>query len=132
MVIRDVDNTFRILTELRALGVQILLDDFGVGFSSLSYFERFPFDKVKIDRSFVRKMATVPAAKAIIQAVVGLGQTLGMGIVAEGVETNEQMEMLIELGCTHLQGYLFSEPMVESAFQHILMLPVAGGESRAA
>ncbi len=120
LLIRDVENTFRVLSELRSLGVQILLDDFGVGYSSLSYFERFPFDKVKVDRSFVRKMATTPAAKAIIEAVVGLGQTLGMGIVAEGVETAEQMEMLIALGCTHLQGYLFSEPKGEAAFSHIL------------
>lgn len=120
LLIRNVDHTFAILTELRNLGVQILLDDFGVGFSSLSYFERFPFDKVKIDQSFVRKMATTPAARAIIQAVVGLGRTLNMGVVAEGVESPEQMQALVELGCTHLQGFLFSEPQAESAFQHIL------------
>nr|WP_243846754.1 EAL domain-containing protein [Sphingomonas japonica] len=120
LLIRNVDHTFAILTELRNLGVQILLDDFGVGFSSLSYFERFPFDKVKIDQSFVAKIATSPAARAIIQAVVGLGRTLNMGVVAEGVETPEQMQALVELGCTHLQGFLFSEPQAESAFRHIL------------
>ena len=120
LVIRDVDNTFRVLAELRALGVQILMDDFGVGYSSLSYFERFPFDKVKIDRSFISKIATSPAAKAIVEAVVGLGKALGMGTVAEGVETEEQMMMLTELGVSHLQGYLFSEPKPEAAFAHIV------------
>ena len=92
------------------------MDDFGVGYSSLSYFERFPFDKVKIDRSFVAKLATSPAARAIIEAVVGLGRALGMGIVAEGVETNDQMQLLTELGCTHLQGFLFSEARAAEAF----------------
>ena len=121
LVIRDVDNTFRILAELRALGIQILMDDFGVGYSSLSYFERFPFDKVKIDRSFVDTLSTSPAAKAVIEAVIGLGKALGMGIVAEGVETDEQMRLLTELGCTHLQGYLFSEPKPAAAFEHLSM-----------
>jgi diguanylate cyclase (GGDEF)-like protein/PAS domain S-box-containing protein len=120
LVIRDVDNSFRILAELRALGVQILMDDFGIGYSSLSYFERFPFDKVKIDRSFVTKMATVPAARAIIEAVVGLGRTLGMGIVAEGVETEAQRDALTAIGCTHLQGYLFGRPQPVEAYGDML------------
>jgi predicted signal transduction protein with EAL and GGDEF domain len=111
LVIRDVERTFEQLEQLRALGIQILMDDFGVGYSSLSYFQRFPFDKVKIDKSFVDAIATSRAAKAIVQAVVGLGRQLDMGVVAEGVETEEQMEMLIALGCTHLQGYLFGRPV---------------------
>ena len=86
LVIRDVERTFEQLEQLRALGIQILIDDFGVGYSSLSYFQRFPFDKVKIDKSFVDGIATSRAAKAIIQAVVGLGEQLGMAVVAEGVE----------------------------------------------
>ena len=110
LFLRDVDLTFRELEQLRALGIQILMDDFGVGYSSLSYFERFRFDKVKIDQSFVRQMLTSQAASAIIQAVIGLGTKLGMGVVAEGVETPEQMTALVEAGCTHLQGYLFSKP----------------------
>ena len=111
LVIRDVERTFRQLEQLRTLGIQILIDDFGVGYSSLSYFQRFPFDKVKIDKSFVDEITTSRAAKAIVQAVVGLGGQLGMGIVAEGVETEAQMDMLVALGCTHLQGYLFSRPL---------------------
>ena len=112
LVIRDVENTFRTLARLRDLGVQILMDDFGVGYSSLSYFERFPFDKVKIDRSFTEKLAT-SAAKAIVEAIVGLGRALGMGIVAEGVETEEQVTI------THLQGYFFSGPKPAEACDHM-------------
>ena len=118
--IRDVERVFSILDQLRALGIQILMDDFGVGYSSLSYFERFPFDKVKIDRSFVAKMLTSPASAAVIEAVIGLGRRLDMGIVAEGVETEAQMEALVEMGCTHLQGYLLSRPGPATDFIHIL------------
>lgn len=111
LVIQNAEQTFAQLEELRALGIQILMDDFGVGHSSLSYFQRFPFDKVKIDKSFVTEVEYSPAAKAIVQAVVGLGRDLAMGIVAEGIETESQKALLIEMGCTHLQGYLFSKPL---------------------
>lgn len=117
LFLRDVDHTFRTLAQLRALGIQILMDDFGVGYSSLSYFERFRFDKVKIDQSFVRQMLSSQASSAIIQAVVGLGRKLGMGVVAEGVETAEQMTALIDAGCTHLQGYLLSKPLRKADVQ---------------
>ncbi|WP_084455782.1 sensor domain-containing phosphodiesterase [Novosphingobium rosa] len=115
LLIRDVDRTFAQLEQLRALGIQILIDDFGVGYSSLSYFQRFIFDKVKIDKSFINDIATSSAARAIVQAVVGLGQELGMAVVAEGVENEEQMGLLVSLGCTHLQGYLFSHPISAKA-----------------
>ena len=111
LLIRDVDRTFNQLEQLRALGIQILMDDFGVGYSSLSYFERFPFDKVKIDRSFVESAPTSPASQAIIKAIVQLRITLKMDVVAEGVETNEQMEMVSAFGCTHMQGYLLGRPI---------------------
>ena len=111
LVIRDVERTFQQLEALRALGIQVLIDDFGVGYSSLSYFQRFPFDKVKIDKSFVDEIVTSRAARAIVQAVVGLGTALDMGVVAEGIETEEQMRLLVASGCTHLQGYLFSRPI---------------------
>lgn len=109
LVIRDVERTFHELERLRALGIQILMDDFGVGYSSLSYFKRFKFDKVKIDKSFVDNVATCRASRSIIKAVVGLSEEMEMGVVAEGVETEEQMQALLELGCTHLQGYIFSK-----------------------
>tara|TARA_B100001179_G_scaffold189027_1_gene145400 strand:- start:464 stop:877 length:414 start_codon:yes stop_codon:yes gene_type:complete len=119
LVIRDVENTFRLLTKLRALGIQILLDDFGVGYSALSYLERFHFDKVKIDRSFIGKISTSPAAKAVIEAVVSLCRALGMGIVAEGVESEGQMKLLTDLGCTHLQGHFFSRPVPAAALEFL-------------
>ncbi|WP_267414289.1 MULTISPECIES: EAL domain-containing protein [unclassified Sphingomonas] len=122
LVIRDVERTFSELERLRKIGIQILMDDFGVGYSSLSYFQRFPFDKVKIDRSFVDQITTSRAARAIIQAVVGLGETLGMGVVAEGVETQDQLRMLVEAGCTHLQGYLFSAPLSKSDLEESFIL----------
>ncbi|MDO6414251.1 EAL domain-containing protein [Sphingomonas sp. BIUV-7] len=124
LVIRDVERTFSELERLRALGIQILMDDFGVGYSSLSYFQRFPFDKVKIDKSFVDQITTSRAARAIVQAIVGLGDTLGMGVVAEGVETEDQMRLLVEAGCTHLQGYLFSPPVRKSVLQESFLLPL--------
>lgn len=128
LVIRDVDRVFSVLEELRALGIQILMDDFGVGYSSLGYFERFPFDKVKIDRTFVAKMLTSSASSAIIEAVIGLGGRLGMGIVAEGVETEQQMKALVDMGCTHIQGYLISRPRPAADFFHILRRASAESE----
>ncbi|WP_164523668.1 EAL domain-containing protein [Sphingomonas sp. S-NIH.Pt15_0812] len=114
LLIRDVDRTFKQLQQLRSLGIQILMDDFGVGYSSLSYFERFPFDKVKIDRTFVDIAPTSTASQAIIKAVAQLGTALGMGVVAEGVETKEQLQLLTAFGCSHVQGYLTGKPMTPS------------------
>jgi diguanylate cyclase (GGDEF)-like protein/PAS domain S-box-containing protein len=110
VVLRNVEHSFQALKTLRELGVQLLMDDFGVGYSSLSYFTRFPFDKVKIDKSFVHQLSVTPAASAVIGAIVNLGKALGMGVVAEGVETDEQARRLYELGCTHLQGSHFARP----------------------
>ncbi len=121
LFLRDVDHTFHELEQLRTLGIQVLMDDFGVGYSSLSYFERFRFNKVKIDQSFVRQMLTSQASAAIIQSVVGLGTTLGMGVVAEGVETADQMAALVDAGCTHLQGYLFSKPLRSAEIKACLL-----------
>jgi EAL domain-containing protein (putative c-di-GMP-specific phosphodiesterase class I) len=96
---------------LKSLGIRIAMDDFGTGYSSLSYLRSFPFDKVKIDQSFVREMATNEDAAAIVRAVLGLGASLGIAITAEGVETEEQLTGLKAEGCDALQGYLFSRPI---------------------
>ena len=98
------------LHELRALGVRIAMDDFGTGYSSLSYLRRFPFDKIKIDQSFIRGLGTQDDCAAIVRAVVGLGRSLGMAVNAEGVETKEQFAALRAEGCGEVQGYLFSRP----------------------
>ncbi len=100
----------RILKELQALGVLIALDDFGTGFSSLSYLQRFPFNKVKIDRSFVAGMLEQPANLAVIRAVLGIGRDLGIEVVAEGVETELQATALQREGCTLIQGYFYGKP----------------------
>ena len=98
------------LHQLRSLGVHISMDDFGTGFSSLSYLQSFPFDKIKIDRSFVTDITSRQDGQAIIRAIAGLGASLGMATTAEGVETAEQAELLRREGCTQLQGFHFSKP----------------------
>ncbi|UPG71403.1 EAL domain-containing protein [Roseomonas gilardii subsp. gilardii] len=110
VLLEDTQDTLRALHQLRRHGVRIALDDFGTGYSSLSYLRKFPFDKVKIDQSFVRDMGGREDCAAIVQAVISLGTSLGMITLAEGVETPEQHEMLLRLGCEEGQGYLFSPP----------------------
>jgi EAL domain-containing protein (putative c-di-GMP-specific phosphodiesterase class I) len=99
------------LHQFRDLGVRICMDDFGTGYSSLSYLRSFPFDKIKIDRSFVRELGKKDDCVAIIRAVLALGSSLGMITTAEGVETDEQLDILRAEGCMQVQGYLFSRPI---------------------
>ncbi len=98
------------LHALRALGVRISMDDFGTGYSSLSYLRSFPFDKIKIDRSFVQEMATSADAAAIVRTIVNLGASLGIQVTAEGIETAEAAQLLAAQGCTEGQGFFFSQP----------------------
>jgi diguanylate cyclase (GGDEF)-like protein len=113
--------TLAILHELRANGVRISLDDFGTGYSSLSYLRSFPFDKIKIDRSFVNELATRNDSMAIVRAVTGLGKSLGITTTAEGVETEAQLELLRREGCTQAQGYLFSKPRPAAEVESMLV-----------
>lgn len=110
VLLQDNEATLALLHRLRALGVRISMDDFGTGYSSLSYLRQFPFDKIKIDQSFVRNLGHEPGGIEIVRAVVGLGNALGMSVLAEGVETAGQLEILVWEGCDELQGYLFSRP----------------------
>jgi diguanylate cyclase (GGDEF)-like protein/PAS domain S-box-containing protein len=112
--------TLAVLHELRALGIRISLDDFGTGYSSLSYLRSFPFDKIKIDRSFVSDLATREDSMAIVRAVTGLGKSLGIVTTAEGVETEAQFDLLRREGCTQAQGYLFSAPRPAAEVRKIL------------
>jgi diguanylate cyclase (GGDEF)-like protein len=110
VLLQNSEATLATLHELRSHGVRISLDDFGTGYSSLSYLRSFPFDKIKIDRSFVQDLASRDDSMAIVRAVTGLGRSLGIVTTAEGVETAEQFELLRQEGCTQVQGYLFSKP----------------------
>jgi EAL domain-containing protein (putative c-di-GMP-specific phosphodiesterase class I) len=111
VVLQDDRTTLAALHALRVLGVRIAMDDFGTGYSSLSYLRSFPFDTIKIDRSFVEELATREESVAIVRAITSLSLVLNVNTTAEGVETQEQLEILTEAGCTELQGYLFSKPV---------------------
>jgi len=112
--------TLAMLHQLRNLGVRISMDDFGTGYSSLSYLRSFPFDKIKIDQSFIRDLAEKPNSIAIIRAIVGLGESFGMITTAEGVETQEQLDQMCAEGCTQVQGYIYSEPMPAGEISQLL------------
>ena len=120
VLLQNSETTLAILHELRAQGVRISLDDFGTGYSSLSYLRSFPFDKIKIDRSFVQELASREDSMAIVRAVAGLGRSLGIVTTAEGVETKEQLDLLRREGCTQAQGYLFSPPRPASDVERML------------
>ena len=109
------EQTLRTLHRMRAFGIRICMDDFGTGYSSLSYLRSFPFDKIKIDRSFMQDLSTTGDSLAIVKAVIGLGQSLGMSTTAEGVETEEQLAAVRAQGCSEVQGFLLSRPLTLEA-----------------
>ena len=114
------DATLAMLHQLRSLGVRISMDDFGTGYSSLSYLRSFPFDKIKIDQTFVRDLVEKPDSIAIIRAVAGLGHSFGMTTTAEGVETQQQLDQMRAEGCTEVQGYFYSKPLPASDVAQLL------------
>jgi diguanylate cyclase (GGDEF)-like protein len=111
LLIQDAAGAARVMAGLQALGVTIALDDFGTGWSSLAYLRRFPFDELKIDRMFLRDLDADPRVEALVTAILGLGRGLGIRVVAEGVETQEQADRLLALGCERGQGWLLGRPM---------------------
>jgi diguanylate cyclase (GGDEF)-like protein/PAS domain S-box-containing protein len=111
LVIGEVDKTLASLYALKSLGLQLSLDDFGTGYSSLSRLNALPFDQLKIDGSFVRELVARQSSAAIVKTIIELGKNLGLQVIAEGVETQEQMDALLELGCTRFQGFLHGKPM---------------------
>ena len=120
VLLQNSQATFALLHELHELGTPIAMDDFGTGYSSLSYLRSFPFDKIKIDRSFIGDLSNKDSAAHIVRAVTGLGISLGMSTTAEGVETLEQLRQLRVEGCTEVQGYLFSRPRPKQDIPAIL------------
>jgi EAL domain-containing protein (putative c-di-GMP-specific phosphodiesterase class I) len=111
VLLHNKDATLAVLHQLRALGIRIAMDDFGTGYSSLTYLQCFPFDKIKIDRSFVKDITENSGSLNIVRAVAALARGMGMMATAEGVETREQLEQITSEGCTEMQGFLFSQPI---------------------
>jgi EAL domain-containing protein (putative c-di-GMP-specific phosphodiesterase class I) len=121
MLLENIDDSIFKMRELKYHGVRFSLDDFGTGYSSLNYLKRLPFDQVKIDRSFIRDLREDAGSQAITRTVIALGSALGLKVLAEGVETEEQHEMLMDLGCHLFQGYLFGRPIPLDEFKRTWM-----------
>jgi EAL domain-containing protein (putative c-di-GMP-specific phosphodiesterase class I)/CheY-like chemotaxis protein len=119
-LMKNIEPAIQVLAELRRVWVQISIDDFGTGYSSLSYLKRFPIDTLKIDQSFVREIASEPDSAAIAEAIIAMGHSLRMTVLAEGVETEAQLAMLCMRGCDRMQGYLFSKPLPADELTRLL------------
>ena len=119
----NMSTALDVLSDLRSLGVSLLMDDFGTGYSSLSYLHSFPFDVLKIDRSFVGRMTEGEQPLQIVRTIIELARVLNMSVVAEGIETTEQYRLLRQMGCRHGQGFLFARPITAAAMTSLLQLP---------
>lgn len=117
MVMDDVEHSTQSLHAIREMGITVAMDDFGTGFSSLSYLARLPLDTLKIDRSFILHLAAGPKGSALVATIISLGHSLGLKVVAEGVETEEQSRLLALLGCDEIQGFLYSRPVPADVFE---------------
>ena len=115
MIMEDAEETVKTLSGLKEMGVTLSIDDFGTGYSSLSYLKNFPIDKVKIAQEFVRDIPGDPGAAAIAETIIAVAKGLGLGVIAEGVETRDQLDFLRTRGCFDAQGYYFSRPIGERA-----------------
>ncbi len=120
MLLENIEDTIATMSTLKGVGVQFSLDDFGTGYSSLQYLKRLPLNQLKIDQSFVRDIATDNSDKAIVRTVIAMARGLNLDVIAEGVETEEQRQFLLDEGCEHFQGYLFSKPVPIEQFEALL------------
>ncbi len=125
MVMHNPARMVAILTQIKDMGVRLAIDDFGTGYSSLAHIRRFPIDTIKVDRSFIRNVPEDFEDKAIIEAIISMGQTLSLTVVAEGVETQEQMNYLKEHSCNEMQGYYFSKPVAADEFASLLKVNIS-------
>lgn len=121
VLLADTEATLAVLHQLRGLGVRIAMDDFGTGYSSLSYLQTFPFDRIKIDRSFVKGVAEDIGSLNIVRAVAALAKGIGMATTAEGVETQEQLDAVKAEGCTEMQGFLFSRALPSRDIERLFL-----------
>jgi len=120
MLLENIEDTIATMNALKEIGVQFSMDDFGTGYSSLQYLKRLPLNQIKIDQSFVRNLATDSGDKAVVRAIIAMAQSLNLDVIAEGVETEEQRQLLLGKGCTHYQGYLISKPVPIEQFEALL------------
>jgi EAL domain-containing protein (putative c-di-GMP-specific phosphodiesterase class I) len=120
VVLDDIEDTIEKMRALKQLGVGFSMDDFGTGYSSLSYLTRLPLDQLKIDQSFVHKLPASGNDAVVVQTIISLAKSLGLTVIAEGVETEAQRDFLDRHGCSAYQGYLFSKPVALSAFEPLL------------
>ena len=127
MLMQDAREAIRTLEDLSGLGAKLAIDDFGTGYSSLSYLKQFPVDRLKLDQSFVRQMTTNHSDAVIARATINLGHSLGLEVIAEGVETEDQYEYLRAEGCDVVQGYLFGKPMAPDDLAAVLRYSGPGG-----
>lgn len=126
------ERTIKLLDQLYALGLHLAIDDFGTGYSSLSALQQFPISTLKIDKSFVRHVSTNPDDATIVSTIIQMGQNLGMDVVAEGVETEDQLAFLQKLGCTFVQGLLFGDPMSSDSYLELLLAQAEGTDTHRA
>jgi len=126
LLIQDIEKTLKILTALKALGVKIAIDDFGAGFSSLSTLQRFPLDTIKIDRSYIRDITIRDEDSSLTEAIIAMGKSLSLTVVAQGVETKEQADFLREHACDEFQGFYFNKPVSAKQFTELLQAQTAG------
>ena len=120
-IMTDIDRTIATLTSLNKMGVRLAVDDFGTGYSSLAYLAQFPIQVLKVDQSFVRDVTTSASVASIVTAIVGLAHSLDLSVVAEGVETEEQLTFMRAIGCEEIQGYLYSKPIPASEFEEKIL-----------
>jgi len=117
LLLKNIENAIATMNALKEIGVAFSLDDFGTGYSSLQYLKRLPIEQLKIDQSFIRDIATDSSDKAIVCAIIAMAHSLNLDVIAEGVETEEQRQFLLDKCCTHYQGYLFGKPIPIEAFE---------------
>ena len=120
LLMESVADISESMNALNQIGIQFSLDDFGTGYSSLQYLKQLPFDQLKIDQSFVRDIVHDSSDRAIVRTIIAMEESLNMSVIAEGVETEEQRQILLSNGCTHFQGYLFGKPVPIEQFEAML------------
>ena len=111
IMIDSVDKAVQVISEVEAMGIKIAIDDFGTGYSSLSYLNKFPADLLKIDKSFIDKMNSRDSSKQYVAAIIAIGHIMGFNVISEGVEEDEQLKTLREIGCDYVQGFIWGRPL---------------------